>query len=77
MQYVEVVDPITNAQNEGVPCPHCSSRFGHYGFCATLTGQSLPDYAQGKPLPVALPITEYDTILLSALHIKIEGDDRS
>ena len=77
MRHIAVVDSITNAQNNGTACPHCGSAQGHYGFCAVLTGQSLQDYAQGKPLPVALPITEYDAILLSALHIKIEGDDRS
>jgi hypothetical protein len=77
MRHIEVTDPITIAQNEGIACPHCGSRFGHYGFCATITGQSLQDYAQGKPLPVALPITDYVAMLLAALHIKIEGDDRT
>lgn len=76
MQRVTVTDPITNSQNEGTACSHCGSRFGHYGFCATITGQSLQDYAQGKPLPTVLPITDYDAVLLAALHIKIEGDDR-
>lgn len=76
MRYIEVYDPVTRTQNEGMACPHCGSASGHYGFCAILTGQSLQDHAQGKPLPIVLPITEYDAVLLAALHISIESDDR-
>jgi hypothetical protein len=75
MRYIPVSDPITNAQNEGTACPHCGSASGHYGYCATLTGQSLQDYANGKPLPVVLPITEYDVKLLAGMNIKIEDND--
>lgn len=77
MRYIEVIDSITNAQNEGTACPHCGSTSGHWGYCATITGQSLQDYAQGNPLPVALPLNDYDAVLLAALHIKTTGDDRT
>ncbi|MCU1308380.1 MAG: hypothetical protein JWN45_3075 [Acidobacteriaceae bacterium] len=36
MRHIEVIDPITRAQNEGIPCPHCKSKSGHYIICPTI-----------------------------------------
>ena len=65
MKRIEVTDAITNAQNEGKPCPHCGSRFGHYGHCPSINAHTA-EYA--RALQVGL--SEPDAIALHGLGVR-------
>jgi hypothetical protein len=62
MNHVEVVDPITNAQNLGEPCPHCQSKTGHYNHCRTINGTVQEVYSA--------PFRTGDDIHLRGLGVK-------
>jgi hypothetical protein len=70
MKHIEVTDAITNAQNEGKPCPHCGSRFGHYSICSTIGGSFEPSPAFDPVASAVLVISEGDAIALHALGVK-------
>lgn len=42
MRDIEITDPITKAQAEGIACPHCGSKSGHYGICPTINRAITP-----------------------------------
>jgi hypothetical protein len=72
MHSPNITDSITNGQNKGIACPHCSSISGHFGFCFTITGQTLGDYVKiqdGTAQPKALGPNVGDHILLKAFGI--------
>ena len=74
MKHIDNTDAITNSQNEGIPCPHCYCRFGHYSRCPTLSFDGRNAYAQVDALREKLAaveptFTEDDCIRAHALGV--------
>lgn len=62
MRHIEVTDATTNAQNEGRPCIHCGSRFGHYSVCPLINRE----VAEAR----SATLSKGDEIVLYALGVR-------